>query len=303
MWLTHIGEIVHEDDLLEQVGRGPVQHRVHSPEEYRPCLVVETDDNWRGRKILQVTTRLLAPVTEHLDDTLFTPNPSTSNRGSGWQCVHTESFHSNRTSGWHSVHTESFHLQQNLWMTMCSHRIIPQQQNLWMTLFTPNPSTSNRTSGWHSVHTESFHQQQNLWMTLFTQNPSTSNRTSGWHCSYRILPPATEPLHDTVFRPNSSTCNKTPVPVGYAMKYGRQVISFWTRRRHFSLLQSFQTGSGTLTASYSMGLEPPSTAVKRPCCKADHWPLSSSEVKNQWSYTSTPSTACMFCTGQSPSRP
>jgi len=43
--MSHIGEIVHEDDLLEQVGRGSVQHRVHRPEEYRPRLIVETDDN------------------------------------------------------------------------------------------------------------------------------------------------------------------------------------------------------------------------------------------------------------------
>jgi len=150
MWLTHIGEIVHQDDLLEQVGRGSVQHRVHRPEEYRPRLVVETDDNWRGRKILQVTTRLLAPATEHLDETVFTPNPSTRNR----------------TSGWHRVHTESSHQQQNLWVTMCSHRILPPAtESLGATVFTSNPPTSNRTSGWHRVHTES----------------SQSNRTSPWH--------------------------------------------------------------------------------------------------------------------------
>ena len=113
MWLTHIGEIVHQDDLLEQVGRGSVQHRVHRPEEYRPRLVVETDDNWRGRKILQVTTRLLAPATEHLDETVFTPNPSTRNRTSGWHRVHTESSQSNRTSPWHHVQAEFFHLQYN----------------------------------------------------------------------------------------------------------------------------------------------------------------------------------------------
>ena len=183
MWLTHIGEIVHQDDLLEQVGRGSVQHRVHRPEEYRPRLIVETDDNWRGRKILQVTTRLLAPATEHLDETVFTPNLSPCNR----------------TSGWHRVHIESWHQQQTFWITPCSHRILtPATEPLDDTVFTPNPSTSNITSGWQCVYTESFHQPQNFWMTV---------------CSHRILPPATEPLDDNVFTPNSSTCNTIPVPV------------------------------------------------------------------------------------------
>ena len=177
MWLTHIGEIVHQDDLLEQVGRGSVQHRVHRPEEHRPRLVVETDDNWRGRKIIHITTRLLAPATEHLDETVFTPNSSTSNRTSGWHHVHTESFPRNRSSGWHHVHTESFHHQQNLWKTPCSHRFLPlATEPLDDTMFTPNPSTRNRTYGWQRVQIESWHQQQNLWMTP---------------CSHRINPLAT----------------------------------------------------------------------------------------------------------------
>jgi hypothetical protein len=60
--LTHIGEVVHEDDLLEQVWRRAVEHGVDSAQEHGPCLVVEADDDRRGWKLLQVATRLLAPV-------------------------------------------------------------------------------------------------------------------------------------------------------------------------------------------------------------------------------------------------
>jgi hypothetical protein len=41
-------------------------------------------------------------------------------------------------------------------------------------------------------------------------------------------------------------------------------------------------------ASYPMGTGTLSLGVKRPGCEADHSLPSSAEVKNAWSYTSTP---------------
>jgi hypothetical protein len=38
-----------------------------------------------------------------------------------------------------------------------------------------------------------------------------------------------------------------------------------------------------------------SSEVKRPWSEADHSPQSSADVKNTWSYTSTPSYVCMAC--------
>jgi hypothetical protein len=49
-----------------------------------------------------------------------------------------------------------------------------------------------------------------------------------------------------------------------------------------------QAGSGTHPASYPIGKRYPSLGVKRPVHEADHSPPSSAEVKNAWSYTSTP---------------
>jgi hypothetical protein len=47
-------------------------------------------------------------------------------------------------------------------------------------------------------------------------------------------------------------------------------------------------GSGAHPASYSIGTRGFSLGVKQPGCEADHSPPSSAEVKNAWSYTSTP---------------
>jgi hypothetical protein len=57
----------------------------------------------------------------------------------------------------------------------------------------------------------------------------------------------------------------------------------------FSLCHGVQTGSGAYQASYPMCKTVISAWVKRPGREADHSPPSSVEVKNAWSYTSTPS--------------
>jgi hypothetical protein len=49
-----------------------------------------------------------------------------------------------------------------------------------------------------------------------------------------------------------------------------------------------QTGSESHPASYTMGTEVLFRGVKRPGLEADHSSPSSAEVKNEWSYTSTP---------------
>lgn len=46
-----LGRVVHEDDLLEQRARRPVDDGVHCAEERRPRLVVEHDHDGRGREL------------------------------------------------------------------------------------------------------------------------------------------------------------------------------------------------------------------------------------------------------------
>jgi hypothetical protein len=58
---------------------------------------------------------------------------------------------------------------------------------------------------------------------------------------------------------------------------------------NFSLHHRVQNGSGAHPASYTMVLGDLSLGVKRPGREANHSPPSSVEVKNEWSYTSTPS--------------
>jgi hypothetical protein len=57
---------------------------------------------------------------------------------------------------------------------------------------------------------------------------------------------------------------------------------------NFSLLHRVQTGSGAYPSSYPMGTRVSFSGVKRPEREIDHSPPSSAEVKNAWSYTSTP---------------
>jgi hypothetical protein len=51
--------------------------------------------------------------------------------------------------------------------------------------------------------------------------------------------------------------------------------------------KTVQTGSGAHPASYSVGTDALSPCVKWPGREVDHIPTSSTDLKNEWSYTST----------------
>jgi hypothetical protein len=60
-----------------------------------------------------------------------------------------------------------------------------------------------------------------------------------------------------------------------------QAVRFLHAARHASMSQRVQTGFwGPLSPSYTMTIEAPSQAIKRPGREADHFPPSSVEVKN-----------------------
>ena len=56
----------------------------------------------------------------------------------------------------------------------------------------------------------------------------------------------------------------------------------------FYVLQTVQISSRALPASYLMGTEVLSPGIKRRGPETDRSPVSSSEVKNAWSYISSP---------------
>jgi hypothetical protein len=58
---------------------------------------------------------------------------------------------------------------------------------------------------------------------------------------------------------------------------------------NFSVRRRVQRGAGAHPVSYPVGIRGLSMGVKRPGREADHSPPSRAEVKNAWSYTSTPS--------------
>lgn len=64
--LTHVGEIVDENDFLnEMIGR-PVEDRVDRAQQDRPCLVVETYYHRGRRKLFAISSRLLAPENKKM---------------------------------------------------------------------------------------------------------------------------------------------------------------------------------------------------------------------------------------------
>jgi hypothetical protein len=80
--------------------------------------------------------------------------------------------------------------------------------------------------------------------------------------------------------------------VGIALGYG---LDDWSSRvrfpagaGNFSLHHRVQNSSGAHTASYPMGTRGSFPGVKRLGREADHSSPSNAEVKNEWSYTSTP---------------
>jgi len=57
---------------------------------------------------------------------------------------------------------------------------------------------------------------------------------------------------------------------------------------HFSLHHPVQNGSRAHQTSYPTGIRALSLSIKRSGREAGHLPPSSADVKNAWSYTSTP---------------
>jgi hypothetical protein len=78
------------------------------------------------------------------------------------------------------------------------------------------------------------------------------------------------------------------IALGYGLDDRGSRVRFPTRAGNFSLHHCVQNGSGAHPVSYPMGTGGSFLGVKRPGREADHSPSSSAEVKNAWSYTSTP---------------
>jgi hypothetical protein len=75
----------------------------------------------------------------------------------------------------------------------------------------------------------------------------------------------------------------------FLVKVTEQVMNFTNLYYNvFSLHHRVQNGSGVHPASIQWVLGAISPGVKRPGREADHSHPSSSEVRNAWSYTSTP---------------
>jgi hypothetical protein len=66
-------------------------------------------------------------------------------------------------------------------------------------------------------------------------------------------------------------------------------------KRFFSLLRNVQTGVVAHSASYLMGTGGSFFEVKQPGCEGEHSPQSSTEIKNEWSSTSTTPHAFISC--------
>ena len=62
--LTHVGEVVDEDDLLEEAWRRPVQDAVHRPQQDGPSLVVEANHHAGVRQHVTVL-EITAPAHTH----------------------------------------------------------------------------------------------------------------------------------------------------------------------------------------------------------------------------------------------
>ena len=62
--LTLVGIVVDENDFPEQMRRRSVKHRMDSPEQHGPGLVMETNDNRGVWQVIQIPSRGLAPETQ-----------------------------------------------------------------------------------------------------------------------------------------------------------------------------------------------------------------------------------------------
>lgn len=67
--LTHVGEIIDQNDFLYEMLRRSVQHGMHCTQQHGPSFVVKANNYRCRRKVLQVSTRLFTPVTQrHQND-------------------------------------------------------------------------------------------------------------------------------------------------------------------------------------------------------------------------------------------
>jgi hypothetical protein len=78
------------------------------------------------------------------------------------------------------------------------------------------------------------------------------------------------------------------IALGYGLDDRGSRVRFPAGAGNFSLHHRIQNGAGVHPASYPMGTRGSFPGVKRPGREADHSPSSRAEVKNAWSYTSTP---------------
>jgi hypothetical protein len=78
------------------------------------------------------------------------------------------------------------------------------------------------------------------------------------------------------------------IALGYGLDDRCSRFRFLAGAGNFSLHHRVQNGSEAHPASYPMVTRGSFPGVKRPGREADHSPPSSAEVKNAWSYTSTP---------------
>jgi hypothetical protein len=78
------------------------------------------------------------------------------------------------------------------------------------------------------------------------------------------------------------------IVLGYGLEDRGSRIRFPAGAGNYALHHRVQNGSGSHPTSHPMGTGGSFSGVKRPGSEADHSPPSSAEVKNAWSYTSTP---------------
>jgi hypothetical protein len=78
------------------------------------------------------------------------------------------------------------------------------------------------------------------------------------------------------------------IALGYRLDDRGSRVRFQTGDGNFSLHRRVYNGPGTHPASYPISTRGSSLGVKRPEREADHSHSSNAEVKNAWSYTSTP---------------
>ena len=72
------------------------------------------------------------------------------------------------------------------------------------------------------------------------------------------------------------------------LRVGQFEVRVLEGTKDFSLLQNVETDCGVHITYCSMGADVLSSEVKRPGCEAYHFPPYSTEIKNEWSYTSIP---------------